>query len=111
MRRTNQAPKPFTIIRVADAFDPETSILWETQTPVLERISAAGRRGLAAEALRPFYAESAALYPELYEGTEFQAWLQFLEGVELIAWREERATVTASGIEFLKCRVAATAAV
>ncbi len=103
--------RTFTIIRIADAFEPEASILWETQVSALDLICAAGRRGLPTETLRPLYTRSVVLYPELYEGTEFEAWLQFLEDAKLISCGENTVAITPAGIEFLKCRVAARAAV
>ncbi len=103
--------KPFSIIRVADAFEPDTSIIWETQIPALARIYASGRRGLPIEILRPLFMHSAARYPELYEGTEFESWLQFLENANLISLTHDVAAITPAGVEFLKCRVAANAVV
>ncbi len=101
--------KPFSLIRVADAFEPDTSMIWETQIPALARICAAGRRGLAIETLRPLFLHSAARYPELYEGTEFESWLQFLENAKLISLTHDTAAITPAGLEFLKCRVALNA--
>lgn len=106
-----RARKPFSIIRVADAFEPETSILWETQMPALELISSGGWRGLPRETLRSLYVRSVALYPELYEGTEFEGWLQFLEDAKLIVCNKDMVAITPAGAEFLRCRVAANAVV
>lgn len=100
----------FSIIRVADAFEPDTSVLWETQIPALERIGLGGPHGLPKVALRRWYRQSSSRYPELYDGSDFEAWLQFLESADLVVCTEDMVTITAAGKEFLKCRVAATAA-
>ncbi len=106
---TVSAPGHFSIIRVKDAFEPETSVIWDTQIPALELIWAAGHTGLAMEALLPLYTCCAQAYPELYEGSRFESWLQFLADTKLVAVRSSRAVITAEGIEFLKCRVPANA--
>ncbi len=110
MLTTSRTPRSFAIIRLADAFEPETSVLWETQVPALEVINAAGRRGLAIERLGRVYLRSAALYPELYDGSDFESWLQFLEEARLITCRDGIVAMSAEGLEFLKCRVAARTA-
>ncbi len=100
-----RAGRLFCGISVADAFDPEFAILWETQTPALELISRGGSRGIPCERLYPWYCRCARLYPELYEGTSFRRWLEFLQATQLVAVTPERVLLTPEGAEFLKCRV------
>ncbi len=97
----------FSVMSVADAFEPETAILWETQMPALAYIDSAGPRGLEVEDLRPFYARCARCYPELHEGSDFHAWVEFLQHAELVVLSGSRVAITPAGTEFLKCRVAA----
>lgn len=95
-------PKPFSIIRVADAFDPEAAILWDTQLPTLELISSAGKDGIDLEDLRPMYRRSARAYPELYEGSSFEGWVQFLRDSELVEPVGSGLVITSVGSEFLR---------
>lgn len=97
----------FSVISVADAFESETAILWETQTPALALIESAGPRGLDLQDLRPLYVRCARRFPELYEGSDFEAWVQFLRDTELISLSGSTVAITTAGSEFLKCRVAA----
>lgn len=98
---------PFRVISVCDAFEPEFAILWETQMPALKLIAAEGPKGVTIQRLYSFYRRSAAIYPELYDGSSFQQWLSFLETAELITVTEHRAAITKEGLEFLRYRVPA----
>ncbi len=100
----------FSAMSVADAFESETAILWETQIPALAFLESAGPRGLDLEDLRPFYVRCARRFPELYDGSEFHAWVQFLQDAELIVLTGREVAITPAGKEFLKCRVAAAVA-
>lgn len=103
--------QPFNVMSVADAFDPASAPLWDTQTAALEFIYSAGQNGVELEALRPIYLSSSRFYPELYELTSFETWLDFLEKGQLICVVQNRVKITRRGIEFLKCRVTTEAAV
>jgi len=100
-----RAPRRFSALRVADAFDCDRAVLWDTQIPALEVIGSAGASGLPIEELWPFYVQSAATYPELYEGSNFEGWVQFLEDSELVERIGSTLVITVIGSEFLKCRV------
>jgi hypothetical protein len=97
----------FSAISVADAFESETAILWETQIPALALIESAGWHGLDLENLRPLYVRCTRRFPELYEGSDFEAWVQFLQEAELIVLSGATVAITPAGKEFLECRVAA----
>ncbi len=96
---------PFRVLSVGDAFEKEYAVLWETQIPALCLISAAGRRGVPEQRLLTMYRRTAKRYPELYDGTCFQQWLEFLEGAELVSAHEKRVVITPQGQKFLKYRV------
>jgi hypothetical protein len=96
---------PFRVLSICDAFEAEYAILWETQVPALQLVSSEGSRGVAIQRLQKFYYISAHAYPELYDGSNFQQWLSFLEGAELITRTEHRIAITKQGLEFLKYRV------
>ncbi len=100
----------FSAMSVVDAFETQTAILWETQIPALAFIESAGPCGLDLENLRPFYVRCARRFPELYEGSDFDAWLQFLQAAELIVLTGTTVAITPAGKEFMKCRVAAAVA-
>ena len=109
--RNRHAPKetsrePFTLLPIAFAFDADCAILWDTHAPVLDRINSAGRLGLPTRQLKRVYLEYARHYPELYEGFNFQQWVDFLEQAQLIASKEKRFILTPKGVNFLRYRVA-----
>jgi hypothetical protein len=99
--------QPFCALPVTLAFDPEYAIIWDTQLPAMELISAAGKRGVAKHDLLFRYCKDACRYPELYDGSSFKQWLHFLESAQLIACNQTRVVLTAEGREFLHFRVPA----
>lgn len=96
---------PFRVLSVCDAFEPEYAVLWETQAPALRFVATAGAKGVTRPQLFAFYKRAACQYPELYEGSSFHQWLQFLEGSELVSVRESRIGITPQGLQFLRFRV------
>jgi hypothetical protein len=64
-------------------------------------VLAAGARGLSPQRLYRFYLASAAAFPELYDGSSFYNWLDFLERSRLITMTQERIVLTPEGREFL----------
>jgi hypothetical protein len=98
--------KPFTVISVAQAFEEESAILWETQVPALHQIAIGGRKGVSVAKMRRFFQGTAKQYPELYEGVRFEQWIRFLEDAELIMLStDDRIAITPQGQQFLKYRV------
>jgi len=96
---------PFRVLSICDAFETEYAILWETQVPALRLVASEGMKGLAIQKLQTFYDRSCHVYPELYDGSSFQQWLEFLEQAELVTATESRVAITKEGLEFLKYRV------
>lgn len=96
---------PFRVLSVCDAFEPEYAVLWETQAPALRLIAAAAKRGVPRQALLTQYRRTSRMFPELYEGTSFQQWLEFLQRSELVTVGEGRVYITPQGTEFLRYRV------
>jgi hypothetical protein len=92
----------FAVFSVAQAFDPDYAVIWDTQLPALQLISRAGPKGMRAQQLCPFYNQSARCYPELYDGSSFGSWLEFLEKEQLIRKKTTRVFITAEGQEFLE---------
>jgi hypothetical protein len=103
--------RPFTVISAADAFDPASAPIWDTQIPALQVICSAGIDGLEVDALRPIHLSASHSYPELYELTSFDTWLNFLQREQLVSVAENRVRITPSGVEFLRCRVTPEVAV
>jgi len=98
--------KPFTVISVAQAFEEDSAILWETQVPALQQIATGGNKGLPVARLRRFFSGTAKQFPELYEGVYFEQWVHFLEMAELIAIApDDKIAITPQGVEFLKFRL------
>ena len=99
---SEQVDRPFTVVRLAHLADPSCTVLWHTQLPALRQIEAAGEKGLKVADLTTGYACSARLYPELYEGTGFAAWLRFLDKAGLVAVHGTMVAITAEGERWLK---------
>lgn len=99
--------QPFTVLSLPQAFDPDYTIIWDTQVPALELILRAGPSGLPIRRLRAWYRDSARHYPELYDGSSFARWMEFFEGEQIVKATGGKALVTAGGQLFLECRVAA----
>ena len=98
--------KPFTVICIAQAFEEDSAILWETQVPALRQIAVGGAKGVSVAKMRRFFAGTAKQYPELYEGVRFEQWIRFLEDAELIMLStDDRLAITPQGLEFLRCRL------
>lgn len=98
--------KPFTVISVAQAFEEDSAILWDTQVPALQLIATGGPKGMPVAKMRRFFSGTAKQYPELYEGVYFEQWIHFLEGAELVLIApDEKIAITPQGLEFLKYRL------
>jgi hypothetical protein len=92
---------PFCALSLEQAFDPERAVIWETQIPALQMMVTAGRRGLPAERLYGFYQRSSEAYPELYDGSSFYNWLDFLERSRIVTWTSNKLVLTPEGGEFV----------
>jgi len=107
--RLGPLSQPFSALSIVHAFDPERSMLWDTQLPLLEQLASAGPKGCALAQICSFYLRLSRRFPELYEGSSFEHWLGFLVASELVRLETDRAFLTAQGNqfmqEFLKCRV------
>ena len=100
--------KAFSVLSVALAFDPDHALVWETQIPILQLISTAGPHGISIRRLHQAYLESARHYPELYEGSSFKTWLEFLEHARLAVCPDgQRVLLTSQGSDFLHYRITA----
>lgn len=95
------AAAQFTALPVVRMFDAEWSLLWATQLQALQLISAAGADGVNDRSLEPLYRQSARRYPELYDGSTFEGWLEFLERANLALHRGGTVNITHAGREFL----------
>jgi len=109
--RLGPLSQPFSALSIAHAFDPERSMLWDTQLPLLEQLSSAGSKVCALAQVYSFYLRLCQHFPELYEGSSFEHWLGFLVASELVRLETDRGFITTEGRqfvqEFLKCRVTA----
>ena len=109
--RLGPLSQPFSALSVVHAFDPERSMLWDTQLPLLEQLSSAGAKGCSRAQIYSFYLQLSRRFPELYEGSSFEHWLGFLVASELVQLENDRAAITVGGRQFVqefrKCRVTA----
>lgn len=88
---------PHPILTIADAFDPERGILWSSQVSFLQAIA---RNASLGECLQVCEL-SLHRYPELYEGTDPEYWLRFLQRTDLVKVSGPCFKLTANGREFL----------
>jgi hypothetical protein len=95
----------FTAFSVAQAFDRDCAIIWSTQVPALELVDNAGRNGVPVKQLYPFYTRGVRRYPELYEGSSFGSWLEFLEREKLVTRSGLQVLITRDGHKFLQYRL------
>lgn len=103
-QRRRQASRPrrrFAVIPAQGAFEAEQAPLWDTQVPAIQLISAAGYDGLHEGSLKANFLAQARRYPELYEGAEFEDWLEFLEAAGVARRNLGTITITHMGREFL----------
>jgi len=92
------------LLSISEAFDPVYSVLWQAPIAALELIDSGGTSGVPAARLRPIYEQAAARFPEIYEGSGFVPWLQFLEEAQLISWHGHNVVLTPEGHAFLRFR-------
>ncbi len=96
--------QPFKTLRVSDAFDPELSMIWDSQADALGFIRDGGSRGVLTHQLALVHRMAAARNPELYDGSGFEEWLLFMEECDLVTRKADRVFITAAGSEFVaKC--------
>jgi hypothetical protein len=105
--RCEPAGVAFSTLSIALAFDPDHAILWETQVPALKLISSAGPQGVHMRQLYAWFRVAAVRYPEVYEGSGFKQWLDFLEEAQLVTFDASRVALTPKGREFLRYRITA----
>lgn len=101
--------REFSLVALSDAFEPELACIWEPQIEVLKLIGEAGPDGLDHELLRPAHGQLVNRYPELYEGSDLESWLEAMERADLISWNDSTVKLTSAGTAFLKCRRPVTA--
>ena len=103
-RRTQNLQEPskgssdtLGVISIADAYDPDRSVLWENQVSALQHIGSC----IMIPELLPIWERYMHLYPELYEQTTFSDWLGFLQNCNLAESAGDTVRLTANGRDFL----------
>lgn len=104
LKRSLTPAEPLALLSIAEAFDSVYSVLWEAPIAALKLIDSGGTSGIPAATLRPIYEQAAARFPEIYEGSAFVPWLQFLEETQLISWHGCNVVLTPDGQAFLRFR-------
>jgi hypothetical protein len=87
----------FKLLTLADAFDTDRAVLWESQISALCLI----RTGIHVSQLGESWDRCVRRYPELYEGSTVTAWLEFLRDSDLVEVSASAVRLTAQGREFL----------
>lgn len=94
--------RPLAALSVSPEDDPDYVIVWDTQVPALELIAAGSSMGVPLSNLHACYRRLAHCYPELFEGSTFEQWLEFLEEKLLIVQNKCRVVLTLEGQDFLR---------
>jgi hypothetical protein len=103
-KRKVHAERRFSVLSIAQAFEPVFAALWEAPIQALELIQSGGTIGIPVSRLRPIFNKVATRLPEIYEGNGFEQWLKFLQDNGLIDWSGQKVTLTPEGREFLDYR-------
>jgi len=96
--------RPYVLLSIGEAFDPIYSILWDAPVAALQLVNSAGKAGLPVARLQPIYRNAASSFPEIYDGSNFLQWIQFLEEMSLISWHGDAVVLTPDGQAFLRFR-------
>lgn len=97
--------RPVHLLSITQAFEPIYAPLWEAPIAALRLVSSV-KAGIPASRLEPIFRRASSSFPEIYEGCEFDQWVQLLEREDLIWWDVDRdqVTITEKGKEFLANR-------
>ena len=95
----------FTVLSLADAFDPDHASLWETQIPALQLISSSADGSVSTNKLFFCWGEARRRYPEIFENSSFTEWLSFLEDAHLIERDDDGVRITSDGRALLEYRL------
>ncbi len=89
------------VLSIADAYDPERSVLWENQVFALQRIGEC----ITIPELSALWERYLRFYPELYEQTSFGVWIASLQNCNLVESCGNVVRLTANGRDFLNLLV------
>lgn len=81
--------------------DCELALLWQTESPALEKLKQSGANGLSEDSLHDYYSQIAERYPELCEGSDFDKWVDTLERLEVIVREGDSFKITEKGLFIL----------
>ena len=96
-RPANSSGATLGVLAIADAYDPDRSVLWENQVGALQRIGSQ----ITVQELALLWEQYLRLYPELYEETTFSDWLAFLQNCKLAESDGTVVRLTSNGRDFL----------
>lgn len=82
--------------------DPDYAVLWEIQMPVLALLRSGGPEGVPLLQVKRLYEEMSHGYPELYDGSTFDAWLEWLQKLELAHRQQDKVAITDKGLFLLE---------
>ena len=103
----DQAQKEKILLRIiaaltlAQQFDTTYRTIWGSQLNALE-IANATRGGVQLVVVKTLYNQAEAQHKEWYANYSFEQWLQYMEIQLLIIKKDDKISITTTGIEFLK---------
>jgi hypothetical protein len=77
--------------------DPDSQVLWQTQIPVLASLRSGGSQGISLLEAKAWYERLCHRYPELYDGSTFADWLDWLERMEVVQCEQGKIMITEKG--------------
>lgn len=100
-RTANSSGDTLGVLAIADAYDPNRSVIWENQVCPLQRIGSE----IKVQELAVLWEQYLRLYPELYEKTIFSDLLAFLQNCNLAESDGTVVRLTSNGWDFLNLLV------
>lgn len=82
--------------------DPDYAALWESQMPVLALLRSGGRKGVTLSQAKKLFEEMRHRYPELYDGSTFGDWLDWLQRAEVAHRQQDTIAITEKGLFLLE---------
>ncbi len=91
-----------SLIALGDVFDPDVAPVWITQVSALDLFASRWPQGVHSAEVREIYRVSAKFFPEIFEGSTYESWLQFLEENELVERKAEWVIAKPGCFQFMR---------
>ncbi len=106
-RKIPETPLLDRLLSMADAFEPQTAPIWDSQLPALELIHSAPFPGIRIGEVEYAFSNCKEAFPEIFEGSTFSDWLKFCQRQDLFLIYGQRVLLSTTGRKFMQSRVSA----